>query len=559
MKKALLKVGYSCNNYCQFCHSRPLQSHPDLATAQVEDRMEVARRRGAEMIVFSGGEPTLRRDIQELARLAAGRGLKTGLITNGRRLAYPRFAAELAALGFRYAYVSFHSHDPGRHTLSAGTDSFPQTLAAIANLAKLDVALTVNTVVTRHNVDNLEAVVDTLAALHPGKIKLSITEPKGAVLDHAGLCPPLNAAAQAIARAIRYGQARYPGQRFGCEGLAPCLIGGFEALNDDLVTNGFVLFQEAFESEPTLPDVRNRSKPPTCADCVWWERCPGVYTAYLTMTPRPALRPEVRLRSNSFAYRRTGESEPGPGRILMKERGRVWACATQTSDFSEAERRDVLALGQLYAAARNRRVDFGRDLIKLRPARGEGGGVYEKMRANVFAPFEAALEKRIRRLRGAVLEVGCGAIRFREILARLARSGALRYTGIDPELPEAPAPYGMRLLRADIESFEAPDAAFDHVLVLRSYNHIRLPSVAFPKIRRLLKPGGRLTVVDGTAYALLLPQEPESARPGEFEHYRNHDSRQARTLLESFGFETIREVPVRAAGCNEWLLELRPA
>jgi SAM-dependent methyltransferase len=133
----------------------------------------------------------------------------------------------------------------------------------------------------------------------------------------------------------------------------------------------------------------------------------------------------------------------------------------------------------------------------------------------------------------------------------------LRYVGIDPELPRLRAPDGMRLLRRAIEGFDAPPSSFDHVLILRSYNHIRLPSVAFPKLRRWLRPGGRLTVVDGSAYGLVLTRPPGPARPGEFQHFRNHTSRQARALLEDFGFAVVRETPVRPAGCNEWLLELK--
>ena len=167
------------------------------------------------------------------------------------------------------------------------------------------------------------------------------------------------------------------------------------------------------------------------------------------------------------------------------------------------------------------------------------------------------MERLVRGLRGDVLEVGCGAVRFMDIIAARARAGELRYVGIDPKLPRLRAPGGMRLLRLSIEGFDAPQSSFDHVLILRSYNHIRLPSVAFPKLRRWLRPGGRLTVVDGSAYGLVLTRPPGPARPGEFQHFRNHTSRQARAMLEDFGFAVVRETPVRPAGCNEWLLELK--
>jgi ubiquinone/menaquinone biosynthesis C-methylase UbiE len=132
----------------------------------------------------------------------------------------------------------------------------------------------------------------------------------------------------------------------------------------------------------------------------------------------------------------------------------------------------------------------------------------------------------------------------------------MTYIGIDPELSERPVPRGMILRRCRLEDFETPDASFDHILLLRSYNHLRLPSVLFPKLRRMLKPRGRLTVVDGVAFGLLLTDKPEEAGPGSFQHFRNHTSGQARALLESSGFRAVREIPVTAEGGSEWLLEL---
>ena len=232
------------------------------------------------MIVFSGGEPTIRKDIRELVRVIQESGLKTGLITNGRRFSYPGFGQELATLGFCFAYVSFHSPRREKHALSARTDSLPEVLAAIENLVRLQVQVTVNTVVTRDNITDLEDLVDMLAQRRPDKIKLSVLEPKGAALEDPGLAPALGESARAMGSALRYGRDRYPHLRFGCEGLPPCLLEDFETLNDDLIADGFVLFQEAFEKDFSPPDYKNRSKPRTCLKCAHFERCPGIFTGY---------------------------------------------------------------------------------------------------------------------------------------------------------------------------------------------------------------------------------------------------------------------------------------
>ena len=289
-RKALIKVGYSCNNNCVFCHSAALGRHWDLTTGEVEARVDLAKNLGAEMIVFSGGEPTIREDIVDLARLVQARGLGVGLVTNGRRFVYRKFGEQLASLGLRYVYVSFHAATRERHRLSARSDSFHQTLGAIGNLVQLGAAVTVNTVVTAHNIHELRGIVDMIGALRPGAIKLSVVEPKGNALDDSALCPPLEASARAIAAAVRYGRSKYGDIKFGCEGLTPCLLKEFETTNDDLFTNGFVLFQDVCERHPSAPDYANRGKSVDCSGCAESNRCPGIFEKYLEMGPVP-LRP----------------------------------------------------------------------------------------------------------------------------------------------------------------------------------------------------------------------------------------------------------------------------
>lgn len=580
MKKALLKVGYSCNSRCVFCHSSPLRRHADLSTATLKARVGLAARRGAGMVVFSGGEPTIRRDILELAGHAQSLGLATGLITNGRRFLYPAFGRELRSLGLSFVYMSFHSVRPKAHELTTRTDSFRQTVAALRNLAALGVELTVNVVVTRRNIAELREIVDFLAGFKPAMIKLSVLEPKGAALDAPELEPPLERTAAAIGAALRHGRARHPGQRFGCEGLTPCLLEDFDALNDDLLTRGFTLFQESFERAFASPDHLNRGKAPACFDCSRLEDCPGVFTGYLGRAEPAPVKAQVRPRSNSFVYVGAGRTLPlprearkCPGRgedartIYIGGKGGATAWRTLTRDFSEAEISRIRGLGQLYAASRGRHedLDYARDLVKLEvarlcarcPDRGGCSRLYEPSASRVFEPLEERLRGLVRGLRGDVLEVGCGAVRFRKEVEAGVRAGRMTYLGVDPELPADSERPGLSLRRLGIEEFSAPDASFDHVLLLRSYNHLREPSRVFPELRRMLRPGGRLVVVDGTAFGLALERAPRQAGPDGFHHYRNHTSRQAREMLEALGLRAVREVPVVPRGGSEWLLELR--
>ena len=72
----------------------------NIPTAQVKQDLELARKNGAEKIVFTGGEPTIRKDILNLVAYAKKIGFSDILIiTNGRMCSYPEFMDKLVANG----------------------------------------------------------------------------------------------------------------------------------------------------------------------------------------------------------------------------------------------------------------------------------------------------------------------------------------------------------------------------------------------------------------------------------------------------------------------------
>ena len=60
---------------------------------------------------------------------------------------------------------------------------------------------------------------------------------------------------------------------------------------------------------------------------------------------------------------------------------------------------------------------------------------------------------------------------------------------------------GGALLVADIESFQREGDPFDHVLVLRSFNHLHDLAHAFEVMTGLLREGGELLICDAPSFA----------------------------------------------------------
>ncbi len=97
---------------------------------------------------------------------------------------------------------------------------------------------------------------------------------------------------------------------------------------------------------------------------------------------------------------------------------------------------------------------------------------------------------------------------------------------------------------------------YDHVLLLRSWNHLVRLEDAVDTLTRLLKPAGRLLIVENLRFGYHVPPEVPSEEGGCYEHHRNHDLARAEALLVSRGFRALHREPVEQGSENQWLLEL---
>src|SRR5437667_5132838 len=128
--KALIKVGYGCNENCTFCHTLNVR-HVDGEAAEVEAKIRRAKALGHTMVVLSGGEPTIRPELFEWAMHVARLGLDLGLVTNGVVLAYPQVVERLLSHRLRYVYMSLHGGTSEIHQKLVRADTFEAARAAV--------------------------------------------------------------------------------------------------------------------------------------------------------------------------------------------------------------------------------------------------------------------------------------------------------------------------------------------------------------------------------------------------------------------------------------------
>ena len=119
-----------------------------------------------------------------------------------------------------------------------------------------------------------------------------------------------------------------------------------------------------------------------------------------------------------------------------------------------------------------------------------------------------------------VLEAGCGIGAQTETLARRSPEAAIVAMDISAgslcaarDRVRQAGPGDVRFMQADLYALPFAPATFDHVFVCFVLEHLPAPTDALVALRRVLKPGGTVTVIEGDhGSAYFHPDSPHARR-----------------------------------------------
>ncbi|MEJ2635863.1 MAG: radical SAM protein [Calditrichia bacterium] len=139
---ANLDVTNACNFKCPICFANSAASgrlvQPTLQ--EISTMMDSLRNEDppCTVIQFSGGEPTIRKDLFEIARLAKEKGfIHVQIATNGKILAEdPEYAHKLWEADVDTVYLQFDGITPEPYLAARGFDALPLKLQAIENIRR---------------------------------------------------------------------------------------------------------------------------------------------------------------------------------------------------------------------------------------------------------------------------------------------------------------------------------------------------------------------------------------------------------------------------------------
>jgi len=156
-------MGRRCNLKCVHCYaqSKDIEYQNELTTQQGKELIDDLARFGAPVILFSGGEPTMRKDLPELALYARSKGMRAVISTNGT-LIDKKMAKVLKDIGLSYVGVSLDGMKETNDKFRGVKGAFDAALNGMRNCLAEGVKVGLRFTINKQNVKDIPAIFDLL-------------------------------------------------------------------------------------------------------------------------------------------------------------------------------------------------------------------------------------------------------------------------------------------------------------------------------------------------------------------------------------------------------------
>ena len=174
----LAELTYDCPLHCPYC-SNPKElgdTKDELNTQQWLNVFTQARAMGAVQLGFSGGEPLLRKDLEQMVKHSRELGFYTNLITSGIGLTEKRIA-KLKVAGLDHIQISFQGADPEMNDIIAGRgNAFEQKFKMAQSVKAQGYPMVLNFVISKQNISQVEDIMRLSCLLKADYVELATAQ-----------------------------------------------------------------------------------------------------------------------------------------------------------------------------------------------------------------------------------------------------------------------------------------------------------------------------------------------------------------------------------------------
>ena len=182
-----------CNLKCSHCYinSTTEELRDELSTKEAKSLIDQICQVSSPLLILSGGEPLLRKDVLELVKYGSEKGLRMGLGSNGSFID-ETMAKNLKDAGIKTVSISLDSAVSQKHDDFRGVvGSWQKAVEAIKALKENYVLVQVNTTVTQHNLHEIDTIMSFAEDLGVENFHLFFLVPTGRGARIADISPAM--------------------------------------------------------------------------------------------------------------------------------------------------------------------------------------------------------------------------------------------------------------------------------------------------------------------------------------------------------------------------------
>jgi MoaA/NifB/PqqE/SkfB family radical SAM enzyme len=285
----VLRVSYLCNNKCIHCFNE--DEKKKLKEPKLEELLKVLDGVDKEeLIIVTGGEPTLRKDFLDLLKYIKAKGKFVILQSNGMKFSDEKYVEEIVPYLYCITLPIHSSNYDVFDSITQVKGSAEKVVTALKNLVKTNVNITSQTVINRLNYKTLLDTFDMIRDIAPN-IEMMLTFPHPISSAHStNVVPRFSEIRDEVQKVVKkhYISSHY---------IPKCVHYPYQSSpryldkNDDgsLYKPGFE-YTDYFVNYGILR-AGSRIKTTNCKNCIFNDECLGVWKEYGELYPDPDLEP----------------------------------------------------------------------------------------------------------------------------------------------------------------------------------------------------------------------------------------------------------------------------
>lgn len=278
-----IKLGASCNNNCMFCAVGDDCRTCKPSFQEIKQKL-ISARSEHDLVVFTGGEVTIRNDFLSIVDFAKKLGYSEIQVqSNGRMFFYEDFCKKVIAAGVNQFALSLHGPNAEIHdSLTQSKGSFVQAVQGIKNLKRLGQRVLLNTVITKQNYAVLPEISKFILELDVDQYQFAFIHPCGnAEKNFDIVVPRYKEVSPYLHKALDIGMNA--GRLIFAEATPHCILGEkyYSCSSEKMIPISIILEENRIiDNWDYARKNECKSKFSQCNQCVYTSECEGVWKEY---------------------------------------------------------------------------------------------------------------------------------------------------------------------------------------------------------------------------------------------------------------------------------------